>query len=105
MNAPAPARRPDGTVMKGSVLNPGGRPRSATTAIEELRERYLPDLPKYFNVLISLTKSESEAMRLAAVREVLDRLIGKPTVVVDSIHAKVDVGQLYLAALQRANQP
>ena len=42
-------------------------------------------------------------VRLAAIREILDRLLGKPAVFVDATHMKVDVGQLYLAALKRAN--
>ena len=42
-------------------------------------------------------------VRLAAIREILDRLLGKPAVFVDATHTKVDIGQLYLAALKRAN--
>jgi hypothetical protein len=38
-------------------------------------------------------------------RELLDRLLGKPVAVVESAHTSVDIGQLYLSALQRANQP
>jgi len=33
----------------------------------------------------------------------LDRLLGKPPVAIDATHTKLDVGQLYLAALKRAN--
>jgi hypothetical protein len=66
MNAPIVARRPDGTVLPGSVLNPGGRPR---TAIEELRTRLLPRLPEFVAGLIELTQSPNEATRLAALRE------------------------------------
>jgi hypothetical protein len=95
-----PARRPNGTMMPGAVLNPGGRPR---TAIEQLREKYMHRLPELFEGLIELTKSDSESVRLAAYREILDRLIGKPVVAIDSVHAKVDVGALYLAAMKRAN--
>ena len=52
--------------------------------------------------LIELTKSSNEATRLAAIREILDRLLGKPAVFVDAVHTKVDVGALYLQALKRA---
>jgi hypothetical protein len=100
MNAPI-ARRPNGTLLPGhAALNPGGRPRSA---IEELRARLLPRLPEFMDVLIELTKSSNEATRLAAIKEILDRLLGKPAVFVDATHTKVDIGQLYLAALKRAN--
>ena len=100
MNAPI-ARRPNGTLLPGrAALNPGGRPRSA---IEELRASLLPRLPEFMDVLIELTKSSNEATRLAAIKEILDRLLGKPAVFVDATHTKVDIGQLYLAALKRAN--
>jgi hypothetical protein len=33
---------------------------------------------------------------LAAIREILDRLLGKPAVFVDAVHTKVDVGAMYL---------
>jgi len=85
-------------MLPGHTPNPGGRPR---TAIEELRARYLPHLP---DGLVELaTNSQSEMVRLAAIREILDRLLGRPAVFVDATHTKVDIGQLYLAALKRAN--
>jgi hypothetical protein len=94
-------RRPDGTLLPGQpAINPGGRP---VTAIQELRARLLPRLPEFMDSLIELSKSPNEATRLAAIRELLDRLLGKPAVVVDSVTAKVDIGSLYLQALQRAN--
>jgi len=95
-----PARRPNGTMMPGAVLNPGGRPRNA---IEQLREKYMHRLPELFDGLIELTKSDSENIRLQALREIFDRLLGKPAVFVDATHTRVDIGQLYLAALKRAN--
>jgi hypothetical protein len=81
-------------------MNPGGRPR---TAIEELRARYLPRLPEFMDALVELTRSRNEMTRLAAIRELLDRLLGKPAVFVDATHAKFDFGALYLQALKRAN--
>ena len=86
--------------MPGSVLNPGGRPRNA---IEQLREKYMHRLPELFEGLIELTKSDSENIRLQALREIFDRLLGKPAVFVDATHTRVDVGQLYLDSLKRAN--
>ena len=86
--------------MPGSVLNPGGRPRNA---IEQLREKYMHRLPELLEGLFELTKSDSPHVRIAATRELLDRLIGKPQISIDTVTAKVDVGAMYLAALKRAN--
>jgi len=86
--------------MTGSVLNPGGRPRNA---IEQLREKYMHRLPELLEGLFELTKSDSPHVRIAATRELLDRLIGKPQISIDAVTAKVDVGAMYLAALKRAN--
>ena len=94
-------RRPNGTMLPGHTPNPGGRPR---TAIEELRTKYLPRLDELMEGLFELAiHSPSESTRLAAIREILDRLLGKPAVFVDATHTKVDVGALYLQALKRAN--
>jgi hypothetical protein len=86
--------------MKGYTANPGGRPRST---IEQVREALLPDLPRFLERLAELTLSSNETIRLQALREILDRLLGKPTVAIDTTVAKVDIGQLYLSALRRAN--
>ena len=99
MNAPVP-RRANGTVMKGYTANPGGRPRST---IEQVREALLPDLPLFLERLAELTQSRNETIRLQALREILDRLLGKPPVAIDTTVAKVDIGAVYLAALKRAN--
>jgi hypothetical protein len=99
MSAPV-ERRPDGTLLPGSQLNAGGRPRGA---IEEFRARFNPRMPEIAEVLLELMRSPNEATRLSAVREILDRLLGKPAVFVDATNTRVDIGQLYLAALKRAN--
>ena len=96
-----PARRANGQLIGGQgSLNPSGRPRNA---IEELRAKYMHRLPELFDGLFQLTNSENETIRLQAIREILDRLLGKPAVFVDATHTKADIGQLYLAALKRAN--
>jgi len=41
-------------------------------------------------------------VRIAATRELLDRLIGKPQISIDAVTTKVDVGALYLEALRRS---
>jgi hypothetical protein len=102
MSAPAVRRAPNGHLLPGSVLNPGGRPRGA---IEELRERLQPHMPEFAAALVELVRSPNEATRLAAIREAFDRLLGKPPVAVDSTVTKIDMGALYLEVLQRANRP
>jgi hypothetical protein len=99
MNAPI-ARRPDGTLLPGTALNPGGRPRGA---IEEFRARFNPRMSEIADVLLELMRSPNESTRLSAVREILDRLLGKPAVFVDATHTKVDIASLYLQALKRVN--
>jgi hypothetical protein len=97
----APARRPNGTLLPGqAALNPGGRPRGT---IEEFRARFNPRMPEVADVLLELMRSPNESTRLSAVREILDRLLGKPAVFVDATHTKVDIASLYLQALKRAN--
>jgi hypothetical protein len=63
----------------------------------------MPQLPLFLERLAELTQSSNETIRLQALREILDRLLGKPPVAIDATHTKLDVGQLYLAALKRAN--
>jgi hypothetical protein len=81
-------------------LNAGGR---RSTAIEQARAQLMPDLPKFLARLAELTQSSNESVRLAAIKECLDRLIGRSPIFVDSVTAKVDIGAMYLAALKRAN--
>jgi hypothetical protein len=55
--------------------------------------------------VIELTNSSNELTRLAACKELMDRMVGRSTTIVESTHAKVDICAMYLAALRRANQP
>ena len=91
--------------MPGKIIPPAGRARAGPPAnlVAALRAQYSHRLPELFNVLFLLTKSESENMPLMAARELLDRLIGRSVVAIDALHAKVDIGELYLRALQKAN--
>jgi hypothetical protein len=86
--------------MPGAVLNPHGRRKG--NAIEQLREKYAGRSPKFFEGLIELTKSDSENIRLQALREIFDRLLGRPAVSVDTTVMKMDLGELYRRALVRA---
>src|SRR6516225_3132342 len=94
-------RGANGRLLPGhAVLNPTGRPRG--NGIEQLRQQYMHRLPEFFEVLIDLTKSKNENMKLRATAELLDRLIGKPQISADVSVTRVGVGAMYLAALQRA---
>jgi hypothetical protein len=55
--------------------------------------------------LFELSHSKNEIIQLQAIRELLDRMLGKPAVVVDTTHTPLDLGAMYLRALQAANQP
>jgi hypothetical protein len=90
-----------GHLLPGSVLNPGGRPRGA---IQEVRELLGPHAPKFVDELLRLLRSDNEAIRLAAIREAFDRLLGKPAVAVDTTVAKFDIGAMYIRAMQSANR-
>jgi hypothetical protein len=49
------------------------------------------------------TNSKSEMVRLAAIREFLDRMLGKAPVAVDATVAKFDFPAFYLESLKRVN--
>ena len=92
--------QPDGRLLPGTALNPNGQPR---TDIAELRAKYRTRLTELFDKLFALTNSDNERTQIAAISELLDRLLGKPQVTIDAVTTKVDVAQLYLQAMRRAN--
>ena len=93
-------RSPDGRLLPGAALNPNGQPR---TDIAELRAKYRNRLAELFDKLFALTNSDNERTQIAAISELLDRLIGKPQVMIDAVTTKADIGAMYLAAMKRAN--
>jgi hypothetical protein len=103
MENPLVRRAPDGKLLAGSVLNPGGRPRAAIESVRELLDQHKEEL---VDTLLQLMRSDDEAIRLAAVKEGLDRLLGRAPLSVDSTSAKVEhnIQQLYLTAVQAANR-
>jgi hypothetical protein len=97
-------RAPDGKLLAGSILNPGGRPRAA---IEEVREILGRHKEEVVDTLLQLIRSDDEAIRLAAVKEAFDRLLGKAPIAVDSTstrHIETNIQALYLSAVQEANR-
>jgi hypothetical protein len=94
-------RRPNGTMRKGFSGNPGGRP---AISIASLRERFSPRLPEIFGALVEMAtdKSLPPMAQLAAIRLVLDHLIGRPQISIDAVHTSVNIPELYHSALRRA---
>jgi hypothetical protein len=103
MNVPVlPARHPDGRLIAGGPsLNAGGR---RISAIETARAQLMPDLPKFLARLAELTLSKNESVRLAAIKECLDRLLGKPQVTIEATRTSVSVAELYKAAMLKASR-
>ena len=68
---------------KGESGNPGGRPK----LIAELRELARAHAPDAIKELARLAiKARSEATRVAAIRELLDRGYGKAQQIVENVH-------------------
>jgi len=103
VNAPVPARRRNGQLIGGrGSLNAGGRPRNS---IGQLRERYAHQLPVLFDRLFWIaTHATSERVQIAAISELLDRLLGKPQVTIEATHTSVSVAELYKAAMLKASR-
>jgi hypothetical protein len=79
--------------------NPSGRPKGAG-AIRELAREYVPAALAKIGALVA---SPDPRVALAASQEILNRVFGKPLQSIDSEVRKLDIGQLYLAALRRVN--
>jgi hypothetical protein len=104
MNVPVVQRRRNGQLLPGAAnLNPHGRPRGLAS-IERIREKYGHRVEELIENLFELTKTGSETTKLAANRELLDRIVGKPQQVIEAVTARFDIGSMYLQALQRASQ-
>jgi hypothetical protein len=97
-----PAKRgPHGHYLPGVSGNPGGR----TSALTEVRELLRPNAALFVERLVELARSPDPTIALPAVREALDRLVGKPIVAVEQEITTLNMGQLYLEALKSVNQP
>ena len=100
MNAPIVRRAANGTLLPGSQLNVAGRP---VGSISEFRRRFEPHMPEVAETLLALLRSPNENTRLNACREICDRVLGRAAIAIDATHTRLDVAQLYLRAMQRAN--
>jgi hypothetical protein len=98
MSVPA-QRDPRGRLLPGFTGNAGGRPKGAGE-IRELARQYVPAALTKIGELVG---SADPRVALAAAQEVLNRVYGKPLQSVESEVRTLDMGMLYLAAVQAAN--
>jgi len=90
-----------GHFLAGVSGNPGGR----TSALTEVRALLKPHVALYVQRLNELVRHPDPDVALPALREALDRLLGKPVASIEQDVRTLDMGQLYLAAVKAANAP
>jgi hypothetical protein len=72
---------------------------------DALKERFRNRVPELMDGLFQLTTPNNPPMvRIAAVRELLDRIIGKSTISIEAAHTTVNFGELYRLGMIRAGQ-
>jgi hypothetical protein len=96
------ARAVGGHFVKGVSANPGGRSGS----LQHVRSLMQPHAERYVAELVRLFGDPDPQIRLAALREFGDRLLGKPvqTVESDARVQTLDIGSLYLQAVRQVNE-
>jgi hypothetical protein len=87
-------------------LNAGGRPVGRVRQVRELLGFHTAE---FVDELLRLLRSDDERVRLAAVREGLDRLLGRAPLSLDDSEAEAraaeTIQRFYLQALELANHP
>ena len=101
MSTPAVRRGAGGHYLPGVSGNPGGR----TSALTEVRALLKPHVGLYVQRLNELVRDPDPSVALPALREALDRLLGKPVQAVESDVRTLDLGALYLQAVKAVNVP
>lgn len=96
-----PAKRgPHGHYLPGVSGNPGGR----TSALTTVRELMKPHAGRYVEALHKLLDDPDPGIRLSALKEAFDRLLGKAVAHIESDSRHMDVSEtikmLYLQAVQ-----
>jgi hypothetical protein len=87
---------PERTWKKGQSGNPKGREKLDTP----IREALLEHTPQAVTRLVELMHSDDQQVALAAVREILNRVYGKPHVAV-SVDVDVDSRPIYQVVAPR----
>src|SRR5262245_56461133 len=92
-------RGPHGHFLPGQSGNAGGRPAS----LARVRDLLRPHAERFVAELVELLDSDEEAIRLAAIKDFMDRYVGKPVATVESDVRTLDVTQtireMYLQAV------
>jgi hypothetical protein len=87
-------------------LNAGGRP---VGRVQQVRELLSPHTAEFVDELLRLLRSDDQRVRMAAVREGLDRLLGRAALCFDDgeaeARAREKIGAFYVQALELANRP
>jgi hypothetical protein len=100
-----PSRGSHGHFLPGVSGNPGGR----TSALAEVRALLRPNASLYVERLNELVRHPDPAVALPALREALDRLLGKPVQSVEQDVRTLDVGaairDLWLHTVQQKPEP
>ncbi len=99
-NGTLPKRRPNGTVMPGSALNPSGRPR----IVQEIQELARSAAPAAFARVVALVNSDDERIALAASQEILNRAYGKPVMQVNSDVRRLDMSAIWARSMEALNK-
>jgi hypothetical protein len=95
-----PKRRPNGTVMPGSTLNPTGRPR----IVQEIQELARSAAPAAFERVVALMNSDDERIALAASQEILNRAYGKPLMQVQSDVRRLNMSAVWASSMEALNK-
>jgi hypothetical protein len=86
-----------GRVVKGSALNPGGRPKLPA----ELREVAQAACPQAIQTVIALLDHRDPKIQLRAAEILLDRGYGRPVQALEAKVESVDHSRAHLEALKR----
>jgi hypothetical protein len=95
-----PKRRPNGTVLPGSALNPSGRPR----IVQEIQELARSAAPAAFARVVALMNSDDERIALAASQEILNRAYGKPVMQVQSDVRRLDMSAVWASTMRALSE-
>jgi hypothetical protein len=90
-----------GRLLPGASLNPGGRSSDLSAVRAELREHSVTAA----RALVELLGHPDPGTRLRAIEIFYDRLCGKPVQATDATIQTLDIGKLWLEAVQMPPAP
>jgi hypothetical protein len=99
MQSGPPQRRPNGQLLPGFSGNPSGRPPVVREVQKLARQHTAAAIAR----LVELVASADGRIALDATEQLFDRAWGKPLSTQQTDVRKLDVGAMYLAAMQAAN--